>query len=364
MEFQAALKNYTERSTAILAEAPQMDEANTKRKLIEPLLDVLGYDVLTPEVELEYSVQMGVGTKKVDYALLVDDTPVVFIEAKGCDTTLSDGNRDQLTSYMRQVGVDWGILTNGTRFQIYRRDREAAMPTEERLADAELSDLPAHQTLLRALQKDVIASGESQAIADKLASVRSAIGKLQSQKPSIAQEVSDVVAAATNESISQEAEDEAKAFVDSLIATLEGQTHGEHSAQHSVTTPDASQSSPTPSTETDATYRIRMTQNGETVHTAGGDSQVSAMVSTVEYLLAAEDLADAVDVPYVPGTGRGSRALLNTTPTHTDGESMIASRELSNGWYLFTNLSADAKQSYLSEIIELADLQAHFEGDW
>jgi len=85
-----------------------MDEQNTKRKIIEPLLELLGWNMLSSDVELEYSVQMGTGTQKVDSALKIEGTPVVFIEAKGCDTPI-DGHEGWLTSYMRQVGVDWGM---------------------------------------------------------------------------------------------------------------------------------------------------------------------------------------------------------------------------------------------------------------
>jgi hypothetical protein len=108
------LAEYVEQSQSLIDASPQMDEQNTRRKLIEPLLELLGWNMLSPEVELEYSVQMGVGTKKVDYALMLEGTPVVFVEAKGVDSSISDSHRSQLKSYMRQTGVDWGLLTNGS----------------------------------------------------------------------------------------------------------------------------------------------------------------------------------------------------------------------------------------------------------
>jgi hypothetical protein len=43
-----------------------MDEQNTTRKIIEPLTETLGWDILSADVGLEYSVQMGSGTKNND----------------------------------------------------------------------------------------------------------------------------------------------------------------------------------------------------------------------------------------------------------------------------------------------------------
>ncbi|MFB6150338.1 MAG: restriction endonuclease subunit R, partial [Haloarculaceae archaeon] len=94
MTFREELSEYVERSASLIEDSPQMDEENTKRKILEPLIDLLGWDILSlsSEVELEYSVQMGSGSKKVDYALKREDTPVVFVEAKGCDTSLEQSH--------------------------------------------------------------------------------------------------------------------------------------------------------------------------------------------------------------------------------------------------------------------------------
>ena len=101
MGLQGELAEYVEASERLLAASPQMDESNTKTKVIEPLLEILGWEVVSGAVELEYSVQMGVGTKKADYALLLQGQPVVFVEAKGADTALAESHENQLRSYMR-----------------------------------------------------------------------------------------------------------------------------------------------------------------------------------------------------------------------------------------------------------------------
>lgn len=217
------LVHYVDQSRSLLEASPQMDEQNTRRKLIEPLLELLGWDMLSAEVELEYSVQMGVGKKKVDYALELEGTPVVFVEAKGADTSIASGHRDQLTSYMRQTGVDWGMLTNGTTVELYKRKRGGQRPDEIRLGAFELNDLPDRVGLLRAFSRDSIESGESEAIAENVETTRRAANELRENKEEISTRVAGVVTDEIGDAVSQTVQDGAKQFVDVLASSLERQ---------------------------------------------------------------------------------------------------------------------------------------------
>jgi hypothetical protein len=102
------VQDYVQRSQSLIEDSPQMEEENTKVKPIQPLIKLLNWDVYSSEVELEYPMQIGSGSARADYALQLEGAPVVFIETKGCDSTLSESDRSQLASYMRQKGVDWG----------------------------------------------------------------------------------------------------------------------------------------------------------------------------------------------------------------------------------------------------------------
>lgn len=55
------VEEYLERSKSLIDSAPQMGEENTKVKLIQPLIELLGWDVYSSEVELEYPIQIGQG---------------------------------------------------------------------------------------------------------------------------------------------------------------------------------------------------------------------------------------------------------------------------------------------------------------
>ncbi len=359
MTLQEELVEYVERSSDLIEESPQMDEENTKRKIIEPLIERLGWDILSSDVELEYSVQMGSGTKKVDYALKIGGTPVVFVEAKGCDTSLEQSHENQLKSYMRQVGVDWGFLSNGRRFEIFRRDVSSIRPNEISLAEFSIEDVTNNEHPLKALSRGSIDSGESRQIADKIEAVQNAVESLRKNKETLAEDVTGLVTEVSGNSVSQEVEDEAKGFVDNLIRSLEKQAHR---------TGGTKPPSPTPGGNSGGTKTgectIQVTKNGNEVHRVNEDTQSKAMASMVNYLIKEEGLLNEIEIPYIPGTGRGSRALLNDKPKHPDGKEMRRSLPVSGGYYLYTNLSSDAKRRYIPELAAKVGLRCGFTGKW
>ena len=96
-------------------------EETTKIALITPFLRELGYDTADPSVvKAEYTAD--VGTKqgeKVDFAILDDGEPVVFIECKPVNKELSKENISQLFRYFSITNVQIGILTNGVDYLFY-----------------------------------------------------------------------------------------------------------------------------------------------------------------------------------------------------------------------------------------------------
>lgn len=353
MTLREGLIEYAERSSGLIEDSPQMDEENTKRKIIEPLIDLLGWDILSSDVELEYSVQMGSGTKKVDYALKREGTPVVFIEAKGCDTPLEQSHENQLKSYMRQVGVDWGLLSNGRTFKIFRRDVSSDRPNEISLAEFAIENVPDNEHPLKALSRRSIDSGESRQIAEKIEAVQDAVGSLRQNKEELAEDVTGVVTEVSGNAVSQQVEDEAKSFVDNLIETLEEQAHRTAVVREPVEDdPDG------------GGYVIRVTRDGQEVHRVVEELQSKALGSLVDYLIREEGLMGRIEIPYLPGTGRGTRAFLNDEPKHTNGKEMKTYQQVSGGYYLYTNLPSGQKRKYGSELAEMVGVELEFVGDW
>lgn len=183
-----ALGDYLRQSQSLLEASPQMDEENTKVKLIQPFIDLLGWDFYSTEVELEYTVQMGTQQSKVDYALMIGDIPAVFIEAKPARSDLTDRDRSQLQSYMRQeLSVDWGVLTNGKRFEVLGEGDGDTQEGEVSIATFDLSDMADNPEPLEILTKDAIQSGRADEIAKQITQTNRAIRRLNEREESIAE---------------------------------------------------------------------------------------------------------------------------------------------------------------------------------
>lgn len=96
-------------------------EETTKIALITPFLREMGYDTSDPSVvKAEYTAD--VGTKqgeKVDFAILEDGEPVMFIECKSVQNNLTEAHISQLYRYFSITDVQIGILTNGVLYKFY-----------------------------------------------------------------------------------------------------------------------------------------------------------------------------------------------------------------------------------------------------
>jgi hypothetical protein len=99
--------------------------------LIVPVLRSLEWDLEDlEEVRLEYRRRPA--DKPVDYALLLQRNPTLFVEAKALDETLEDQKwANQIVSYAAVAGVEWVVLTNGDEYRMY--NAHAPVPVEEKL---------------------------------------------------------------------------------------------------------------------------------------------------------------------------------------------------------------------------------------
>jgi hypothetical protein len=106
-------------------------EQNTKATLIEPVLAALGWDLQEiDEVRREYKRKPQ--DNPVDYALFLNRTECLFIEAKSLEKDLSDRKWvSQNLAYATVVGVQWCVLTNGDEYRIY--NSHAAVDVDEKL---------------------------------------------------------------------------------------------------------------------------------------------------------------------------------------------------------------------------------------
>lgn len=94
-----------------------LNEADTRAYIIEPILSALGYATLARRRQ-EAPLASG---QVVDYLLTAGERRVV-VEAKALGDSLPDKGAAQLVGYCAQVDVRWALLTNGVDWDIFDTD--------------------------------------------------------------------------------------------------------------------------------------------------------------------------------------------------------------------------------------------------
>lgn len=217
------IDEYVQRCLQLIESSPQMDEENTKVKLVQPFLELLGWDLYSTEVALEYTIPMASGSTHVDYALLVGDSPVAFVEAKPARTTLTDGEVTQLRSYMRQeLDVDWGVLTNGKSFEVLTKNRHQNGGEEVSVVQFDLDDLSENPGVLELLTKESIRSGKSEEIAEQVAQTNRAIRRLKENEEVVTEAITEAVQSEVGE-LTINLEEQSREFVQNLVSVLREQ---------------------------------------------------------------------------------------------------------------------------------------------
>ena len=122
------------------------NETRTRMALIDPLLQVLGWDTADPSlVTPEYNA-----AGKADYALLrPDGRPAATIEAKKLGESL-DPHRMQMLNYSNAAGVLYAGLTDGNRWELYEVFKQTPLE-DRRILDVSIANNPPHQTALQLL---------------------------------------------------------------------------------------------------------------------------------------------------------------------------------------------------------------------
>ena len=141
MTFEDELKEFTK---TIPDKLEHIDtEETSKIALITPFLRVMGYDTTNPaEVKAEYTAD--VGTKqgeKVDFAILENGEPLIFIECKSATNKLTNDNISQLFRYFSITDIQIGILTNGVEYKFFTTGEDNNRMDEKPFLDIDLLNL-------------------------------------------------------------------------------------------------------------------------------------------------------------------------------------------------------------------------------
>ena len=198
-------------------------EANTKKRIIEPMLEMLGWDFLGNEVQLEYPIRVGTSSVHVDYAIYLEGKPIILVEAKPFDAALTTDCASQIISYGRVEDIRWVVLTNGKAVKIF--DTKAGKAEKECLvAEINLGNLPTNSVELSLISRASILTGEIESAAKRLTITKKAVNSLIQRKGEIALEFEKILLKITGPEIEDRIESISKRLAEVAVQSFEKET--------------------------------------------------------------------------------------------------------------------------------------------
>lgn len=143
-----------------------LNEQQVKVGIIEPLLQIAGWD--RRKIQTEFVPEYKIGNEEVDYALRIDSSNRVFVEAKNARVDLHGQPTEQLLNYCRSAedSPDIAVLTNGRLWWLYSAspDKQGGWQKPRQFCTIDIeSDKPGEvqDRFKRFLFKDKYAGGSS-----------------------------------------------------------------------------------------------------------------------------------------------------------------------------------------------------------
>jgi|GEM_PF-2907792 len=171
-------------------------------RVVEPLLEVLGWDLRGPDVVPDVEV----GPLRVDYVLQIDAQPAIVVLVRAADSGPVPPEGSGLDSLLRSGPVDWAIDTDGSAF------RFATVADEEvHTRRFEIADLPDHVDVLESYTRG--AARERHRRSDRSA----ALDRLAENRDDAIERVATALEGVAGEAIVPVAEETAREVVDEIL---------------------------------------------------------------------------------------------------------------------------------------------------
>ena len=367
---QTEIENFVTNARRAIDADPQMNEAMTRKAILDQFCDLLGWKF--PPAQVEYPVEAFGRQFQVDYAYLHKGSERAFIEAKGIDTPLREEHAEQLKAYLKNGGAKMGILTNGKKYAFYRRVTTPEIEVKQ-AATLELQGLPDRRGVLQEFTHNSL-SEPGDGVID-IVQERELHETLQAQKPEIAAEVERAIVEHTKPEISggefrssirSHIDTAAKSAVDTLASRVE--PNGSGNSGDSGGKGDSEDGGDNGGSGSDGDdnedgYVIEIKSQGTSLESFSGDTQTDTMAEAVNYFIENHGLGSKIEpLPYIPGR---EKAIINNQPTSPhDTNAMRNYRKLSEGYYLDTHMSAPRKKKYIKKFADKCQLTVTFSGDW
>src|SRR3989344_5753774 len=107
------------------------NEEMTKKELIEPLFEALGWDVRNKHNDDEVLVEEKISKGRVDYSFRIGGIPKFFLEAKSLKEDLDNIKFiEQAINYSWHKGCTWAVLTDFEGIKIFYAEWKSANPLQ------------------------------------------------------------------------------------------------------------------------------------------------------------------------------------------------------------------------------------------
>jgi hypothetical protein len=297
-----------------------LNEADTERIIIDPLLHTLGYGPL----DIRKRGHDSVANNFPDYTLLPNQAQKWFLEVKKLDLSLQDGEAAQAVNYANNQGAEWAVLTNGRKWYIYNAHLPKPL-TEKRVfqIDDLFDEAETLKTLAFLSRTSMLASGLTHAwMFEQIQS----IVKTQIETPN----------SAVRKRLRQVVVDEIKAPVpdDLLEKAIHILYRIPHSlAANSLTQRKFSQKSMNPPPDRTIIWYGYSDLTGYPTDATGKKPCLlrfmdGTTIPVTSWREAAREITKRIcgdyGLPHLPFNGgiQGKRYFINSTPTHVNGEEM------------------------------------------
>ena len=154
---------------------------------------------------------------------MLENKPVVLVEAKPFNIDLSDDDSRQIISYGKVEDVQWVILTNGRELKVFDT-KEGKAEKECLVVEIDLMKLPNQASDLALVSKESILTGDIEAAVKRLAATKKAISNLKMKQKEIAEEISKILLKITGKDVERKIEDLSNQLAGLAIQLFEKQT--------------------------------------------------------------------------------------------------------------------------------------------
>ncbi|RQG90290.1 hypothetical protein EA462_09945 [Natrarchaeobius halalkaliphilus] len=413
------LRPFVSRSRTLVDSEPPTTARETRRWLVEPFLESLGWDVHADTEAVDDTVE-GV---HLEYVLAVESIPALFVAVEAYEDSLEESRATALLEAMSWTGVDRAIYTNGRDYALLAgttnverlvcrlpslTDHESSIEHFSRGAiDRRVDELGTavvarrlaleHSTVLESIveQLNGAAGGDTQHLEEFEAATDRFLDRLivafsddeydrlerecvedgdgedggsnaKRQPPKQSDRDSKNQ---TDRDSKTDPGDVSLQFAESTASREFDDTPDDRSAtadRSGGESPVDDGSASNEGSDRDRSegrtgeYVVRFFGDGGSIGAIGHSSSEQALVHAAEYLF--ERGLSELTVPWSPADGQPT--VLNDGPTRDDGSSMIAPRQLSNGLSIETGGNIEDHAERVRTLAARAGLRAMLTGDW